>query len=353
MEKRPADLIIYRARNVLNGNSYIGATSGSLKVRRAKHLSDANGKRPGCRIFNSAIRKYGEAAFEWTVLANSYNYADLMATEVSIIAQEKPEYNCTRGGQGMIGLIRTPEWTEKIAAALRGRKPSEQTIKKMMASRNPAANFKGVVCLDDGIRYSSVKGAASYYKISDGRISEVLARRQHHTGGHRFEYASIVDSIGLDAAIAVRDGLKLASERSLKEGRKNRPVVCVNDGITYKGGKTASRAYGVSQMTVSRLCCIGGATNGGLKFRFADRDEVIRRTKTKEEMSLLRERQNIGVRKAIEKRKKKVICLDDGVVYDSLSNAARAYNLRFQDVSSAIKRSGKCHGKVFQFVEKD
>jgi group I intron endonuclease len=114
--------IVYEAVNVVNGNRYVGATSRGLVKRKSQHIADAFKKRPGCRAFNAAIRKYGEDAFEWSVLSELSSFEGMMNREIELIAELSPEYNITRGGRGIIGVPRTPEWMAKVRAALKGRK---------------------------------------------------------------------------------------------------------------------------------------------------------------------------------------------------------------------------------------
>ena len=58
--------IIYGVRCRCNGKWYIGQTV-NYKRRKYNHLKNARHISDGC-IFHAAIRKYGEDAFEWTVL---------------------------------------------------------------------------------------------------------------------------------------------------------------------------------------------------------------------------------------------------------------------------------------------
>ncbi|TAL43844.1 MAG: GIY-YIG nuclease family protein [Salinibacterium sp.] len=113
--------IVYMATNTVNGKRYIGATSKGLRVRRKQHEQAPNAKRITCRYFHAAIKKHGAGAFEWTVLVRCESFADALKAEVHLIAQMKPEYNLTLGGQGTAG--RTVSKEARLAASLsrRGR----------------------------------------------------------------------------------------------------------------------------------------------------------------------------------------------------------------------------------------
>ena len=70
--------IIYGSRNIVNGKWYIGQTTVGLENRRRQHLSTARNN--NCHtyrcVFHDAIRKYGEDAFEWTVLESDIHTYD-------------------------------------------------------------------------------------------------------------------------------------------------------------------------------------------------------------------------------------------------------------------------------------
>lgn len=57
--------IVYMAINSKNGKAYIGQTTRSLEDRIKEH-NELNGN---CRLLQEAIKKYGVAAFVWSVLA--------------------------------------------------------------------------------------------------------------------------------------------------------------------------------------------------------------------------------------------------------------------------------------------
>ena len=69
------DGIIYGARNTVNGKWYIGQTVTGLGKRRRRHLIYARNNYDNT-VFHAAIRKYGESAFEWTVLEYNINTHD-------------------------------------------------------------------------------------------------------------------------------------------------------------------------------------------------------------------------------------------------------------------------------------
>lgn len=188
--------VIYMATNTVNGNRYIGATSRGVEVRRHQHYLDARRHRKGCRIFNAAIRKHGEDSFEWKVIATVETREELMKEEIRLIAENKPEYNITRGGHGVVGAPRTPEWLANMSKGLMGRvgprywlgkHHSQKTKDKVSHSKKGQRPEKSiaalhkyreialeaalkksgypVICIDDDMYFDCLGYASKYYEL--------------------------------------------------------------------------------------------------------------------------------------------------------------------------------------------
>ena len=274
MKNLRKSFVVYMATNTINGKRYVGATSRGLSVRRSKHFGDAKGKRPGCRVFNAAIRKYGADAFTWKVLATLSSHDEMMIEEVRVIRKMAPEYNITSGGRGMIGIQRTPEWTEKIASALRGRKLKPEQI-EAMRHMDKSFQFKSIVCLNDARFFPSIKAASEFYGISDNSIGEVLNGRQFKCGKDNLSF--VFSGMPIDRGQCVEmlaDVMRRRFESASK--RKSRPVVCLTTGVEYKNAVSAAAANGISPSRVMQLCQNGGATNSGISFRYADGPAIMK-----------------------------------------------------------------------------
>lgn len=209
--------LIYSAKNIATGGEYIGVTKQRLRDRRLKHYSDAHSGRGGCRVFCAAINKYGREGFEWSVLAEGLEDGDLaMIVEEEFIAKRKPTYNVLSGGRGFQGQQKTKEHIEKVASQLRGRKRtpeqlerfrrvrsdpayrqhqsevlkgrkhSPERIEAIVAGRSPAANYKAVRCVEDGLSFPSQKDAAAHYGVARSTMSYALASPEHTVDGKHF-----------------------------------------------------------------------------------------------------------------------------------------------------------------------
>lgn len=347
------EFVIYVATNTVNGKRYVGATCAGLAHRRTEHIWNATAKRGYCHAFASAIRKYGADAFQWSVLSAWATHDEAMAEEVRVISDLKPEYNMTRGGRGIVGLARTPEWKAKISAAQKGRKISKEHIAKMHAARRAAKiGWRPVVCLNDGRWFENVKGAvAAYPGVTHGSIAHSASGREVSAKGLFFAYS--------DAPLTREECDRLIAERRARLNQRGensrrkrvRPVVCITDGKAYPSGRAAAAAYGVAQMTIVQCCKDGARTASGLRFRYADEPARDKHAKTKAQQDDIRRRQNAGLAKSWAQTQKPVVCLETGVVYPSITHAAAAIGKHISLVSAAIHRNGRCGGLSFRFVE--
>lgn len=109
--------VVYMAKNLVTGDSYIGADSYWPKRKHHHHYL---AKRGGGFHFHNALRKYGEDSFEWTILETVEN-DDLYEKEKFWIANENPSYNLTLGGEGRTTPL-TEETKKKISEKLLGNK---------------------------------------------------------------------------------------------------------------------------------------------------------------------------------------------------------------------------------------
>lgn len=126
--------IVYLATNRVNGKRYVGATSHALDFRRRQHEQAPNAKRTTCRYFHAAMKKYGSDAFEWMVLASCETFDEGLREEIRLIAEIRPEYNLTVGGQGTTGRVVSQAQRDHHSSVMKGRKRSAESIAKMIAT---------------------------------------------------------------------------------------------------------------------------------------------------------------------------------------------------------------------------
>lgn len=83
--------IVYRITNKVTGETYIGATTTSLRSRWKQHKRSANKLEESPLL--RAMRDYGSEMFSREVIASVPDYYYLVDIENAIIKQEKPTYN--------------------------------------------------------------------------------------------------------------------------------------------------------------------------------------------------------------------------------------------------------------------
>ena len=117
----PRCFLIYVHTNKVNGKKYVGQTRTSLEWRWQQHVFDALNDKPGCRVFNAAIRKYGPDNFEHEVVETVFSIEDANAAEVVWIAKLNSRvpngYNLKPGGNVKGDLH--PETRTKLSASSR------------------------------------------------------------------------------------------------------------------------------------------------------------------------------------------------------------------------------------------
>lgn len=139
---------IYRVKNLVNGKSYIGYTTETVEERWRRHVNAAH-KNKYNGLLLKAIRKCGKENFITEVLCEGQDdEAGLKIAEPLMIEIFKPEYNLTRGGEGVMGYTYTPEQREANRQRQLGKVPWNKGIK---TGTRPANTFpKGIASWNKG-----------------------------------------------------------------------------------------------------------------------------------------------------------------------------------------------------------
>ena len=129
-------MIIYKAKNIVNGKIYIGQTINTLNHRKLGHLHHANNNSD--TYFARAIRKYGIDNFKWQVVCICPNLDVLNEQEqyyISFYGSMNNGYNLTSGG---LNCEPSEETKKKISESLKGKAKSKDHRKKISISRKGA-----------------------------------------------------------------------------------------------------------------------------------------------------------------------------------------------------------------------
>lgn len=101
-------MLVYLAKNKINGKKYVGYTTKTLEERQKNHLRKSKNKKNlhYFYLFPTAIRKYGFENFDWEILFESNNLEEVIEKEIFYIKKLNTispyGYNLTQGGNGGI-----------------------------------------------------------------------------------------------------------------------------------------------------------------------------------------------------------------------------------------------------------
>lgn len=108
-------MIIYKATNKINGKCYIGATTGSLTIRKNVHIYQSKSTSKTTH-FHNALRKYGKENFEWVIIRYCADILEMNRMETFYIwlyDTIRNGYNIKAGGNNHKMSINTIEKIRK------------------------------------------------------------------------------------------------------------------------------------------------------------------------------------------------------------------------------------------------
>lgn len=137
-------------------------------------------------------------------------------------------------------------------------------------------------------------------------------------------------------------GRKKSEEHRIKiiAALKRKPIICIETGIKYESASEAARQTGIKRENIKTALNGERLSAGG--YHWAEINNV---EKIKDLTSLN------GKCKAA---KKKVICVETGVIYESIASAARSVGVASGSaISNAITKHNKCKGYHWEYLEKN
>jgi group I intron endonuclease len=112
---------VYLARCKVNGKLYVVKKTYDFEYYLRRYEIIAASGEPTTRVFIKALRKYGFATFEWTILAEDDDNEWLCLMEqkwIKLLGTKVPNgYNHTDGGEGTLGIERSEETRQKMREA--------------------------------------------------------------------------------------------------------------------------------------------------------------------------------------------------------------------------------------------
>lgn len=296
--------LVYRARNLINGKSYIGFTARGLDARKKQHLGMTRQGRG--HHFHAAMRKHGIENFVFEVLGDFDGDEDLAKLyEIEAIAKYKPEYNISHGGDGhhvalesrkkigdanrgkkwsdaqrekmrgvQVGRKVTAETRAKMSLARMGRKPTEETLQKMRGRKMSDAHRAALVVANTG-KSPSEETRAKLRAFNLGRKDTEEVRRKKSTANkgrpahnkgvpHKPEHIAKIRAAQIGK---VRTEEAHANMRAA-QAKNKRPVICLTDGKVFTSGREAEQFYGLCYAAVTRVARGTIKTTRGLRFAY-------------------------------------------------------------------------------------
>lgn len=239
--------ILYIVTNLINGKQYVGISRETLAHRKRRHANDAtHGKKTR---LHCAIRKYGLENLQFEQIAEFATFKEACAAERAKIAEIKPAYNVTAGGEGSIGFKHSPESLEKMRVASTGR-PGYWLGKKRS--------------LEDREKMSLAK-LANPQKVWLGKSRDQSTKDKISSTKKGCAPPPVTPLMEKARAENMRKAAKL----------RCKPVICLDDGKIYESAAAASLAYGFCPTTVAGVCNPKSKGNSayGLRFKYLSPEE--------------------------------------------------------------------------------
>ena len=287
---------IYTITNKINNKKYIGQ-SQNIKVRWKNHKAELRHNHHSNTYLQNSWNKYGEHNFEFKIIEEC-NIEKLDEKEmywIEFYNTVDPEcgYNLNNGGGSNRGII-----------------PSEETKRKM--SENHA---------DVSGENNPMYGKTLYDVLNEEEVA-TWKQKISYSMNYRKEQGLLPNAI---------------------------PVACLNNRKIYQTIIDAHNDTCVVSTNISM--CVKGEKD------FCLSNGVFYVFKSVEEYNLMTENEiinTLNIQKSISKKAKKVVCLNDGMIYDSLKIAEDKCNISYAQISNCCNKNIKYISKsayVFRFLE--
>lgn len=173
-----------------------------------------------------------------------------------------------------------------------------------------------IICFETGERFASITDAASAIGAARSLVSSALKRHGACRGFH-FYYA---DEAKPDDSVFDR-----------KVYKNSRPIICLETNERFESQARAAKAVGVPREAIY-AALRGHIATKGLHFYYAD--------EPKPDEEFFRNRSWTKVR-----------CKETGVVYESIAQAARETGVSERNIQAAAKRHGTAKGLHFYYAD--
>lgn len=365
-----------------NSKRYIGITGRSVNARwHPKNYED-------CRAFYKAIQKYGWDSITHHIISVGLTKEEAKNAERFLIEKYRTTdkrfgYNILKGGDISDGI--SEEGRKRLSEFNKGKIVSEETKKKQRESLIRSGHTRTVVCYETGERFDSVAAAGRTHGIKGASILSVLDKPERTCGGKHW------------VSIENLDGYTPAQSKSELKKRK---VEIVETGKTFESVAEAAQYLGINPSVITNACKGRNRTTCGYhlkyledplpddidigKYEFVKKKILLVETnhiyesvadasrelgiKTELIINVCKGRQEsthglhfhyiaIGKQKPLKNSayrkvanpqqgiKKRVECLETGIVYDSMNLASKATGIQRKSITKACEDQNSTAGK--------
>ena len=158
---------------------YIGCTIQKLDERKRAHYCSAFTHKKK-NYFYRAIRKYGWENFQWEIIYESTDHADLLEKEMFYIKEYKTYknlgYNETAGGRGVIGWKHSSETKKKISESSKGKnigKKRSETTKEKIGKRCRGKSYEELYGKEKSVELKNKLSKPYTEKYSEEKIEKI------------------------------------------------------------------------------------------------------------------------------------------------------------------------------------
>lgn len=275
---------IYLVTNSVNGHRYIGVTGKAPNRRLRDHFSASQNLKYQGRFYR-AIRRHGRENFSIQTLLTCGDRESAFACEITMIAEAKPEYNSTLGGEGQLGRKMSEDGRERCGRANRGKRhrlgsthtPEVKEILRDLGHKNkskwakyahmgPKKQARAVICVNDGKIFKSASAAAEHYDVDKGALTEVCNQKRGRASLAGFVFRYVGEHLNVDA-----DAARAAAKRNQAMAAKKlqKSLICVSDGMEFDCALDAHRHYGIPRSSITQVACGYRKSTHGLIFKYA------------------------------------------------------------------------------------
>lgn len=230
---------IYLLKNIITGNSYVGQTRRTLRLRFNAHRYTM-GKKNSCKAISDAMQKYGEDNFEISLLEECTSQQHMDECEMRWIAtlntMTPNGYNLTAGGAGKSGYRHSDESKKKMSAWQIGKKLTDAHKKKV--SESLKGNKRAL-----GMRHSAETKALISKKG--------LGRPSPKSPEHRKKLAAARIGRKASAETRKRMGVSHSGEKSHNAKLTEENIRAIRGDLRLQ--RVVAADYGINQATVSAI----------------------------------------------------------------------------------------------------